>query len=131
MHISGALKLLYGQKAFDAAESRGAWSDIDAEPTRVINRDELLKMEPWLVNLKAQKEPLSGAVFQTEASSGDCEAVTVALADVCRENGKLDVRFEGSVHITGSCLPTSTHNEKHMLFLHICHTLISQRYLLF
>lgn len=97
---TGAMKLLYGEDALKAAKVSAKWCAYDAEPSRIIEKDDLLKLEPWLATLdQALAVPLSGALFQTTASSASCEDLTVDLARICQQ--EYGMKFEGNAAVTG------------------------------
>ena len=63
------------------------------EPSAAIDAETLIKLEPWLADLSDKL--ISGSV-SPEASSGDLERTTIALAEIAEGLG---VRFAYNTHV--------------------------------
>lgn len=98
---AGILQLVRQANHQARAEKQAEAFTAQGFPSRWLNRDEVIAVEP---GLERSAVPLAGALHVTSESSGDCERFCHALAQWLRERG---VGFEANQRVTDLWLDDS------------------------
>lgn len=105
LNQNGALKLYFSDDDFKKAKEYGGWTKApDGESTIFLTRDEVLSLEPCIVNMYSaanEKKRIVGGAFQQKAASGNCYGYLRGAMKLLHQNYQDLFHVESDISVTG------------------------------